>query len=67
MFNRGTDDSITLTFSDMYVSDYPNKIPSSDDKAVGVEATFRNSPGGTLAVVAVDDLDETYYDGVDDT
>ena len=67
VFNRGTDDSITLTFSDMYVSDYPNKIPSSDDKAVGVEATFRNSPGGTLAVVAVDDLDETYYDGVDDT
>lgn len=67
IFNRGTDDTMTLTFSDVYVSDYPNKIPNADDKAVGVEVTFRNSPGGTLAVVVVDDKDQTYYDGVDDT
>ena len=67
VFNRGTNDTITLTFSDMYVSDYPNKIPNSDDKAVGVEVTFRNSPGGTLGVIAEDDKDESYYDGVDDT
>ena len=67
LINRGTDDTITLTFSDMYVSDYPNKIPNADDKDIGVEVTFRNSPGGTLGVVAVDALDESYYDGVDDT
>lgn len=67
LINRGTDDTITLTFSDMYVSDYPNKIPNLDDKSVGVEVTFRNSPGGTLGAVVVDALDETYYDQVDDT
>lgn len=67
LINRGTNDEIELTFSDMYVSDYPNKIPNVDDKEVGVEVTFRNSPGGTLAVVVEDALDESYYDNVDDT
>lgn len=61
-FNRGASDDITLTFSDMYVSDYPNKIPNADDKAVGVEVTFRNSPGGTLGVLANDDKDISYYE-----
>ncbi len=65
LLNRGTNDEIELVFSDMYISDYPNKIPNIDDKDVGVEVTFRNSPGGTLAVTVEDALDETYYDNVD--
>ena len=61
-FNRGTNDTIVLTFSDMYVFDYPNKIPNADDKSVGVEVTFRNSPGGTLGVIAEDDKDISHYE-----
>lgn len=64
LINRGSNDEIELVFSDVYVSDYPNKIPNLDDKAIGVEVTFRNSPGGTLIATVEDALDETYYDGV---
>lgn len=60
--SRDANDYIQLTFSDLYVSEYPKKIPNIDDKDVGVEVTFRNSPGGTLAVEVKDGRDISYYE-----
>jgi len=59
-----TSDYIKLTFSRLYVKDYPNKLITmeNDKKELSVDMELANAPGGTLAVEVKDDLaGETYY------
>jgi len=59
---RGTRDYVQLTYSNLYVKNYPNKIPSIDDKSVGLEMTLRNNVGGTLAIAVKDKKGKIFYE-----
>lgn len=68
-FQRTTQDYISMVFSSLYLSDYPNILSNYETRQVGVDFELKNAPAkapnvtaGTLAVSVLDNLDERYYE-----
>lgn len=71
---RSATDYIQFTFSNVYVAEYPQNIPSSQSKIIGLEMQLRNAPAytsvdtvsnsrGSLTIEAKDNKGLVYYEG----
>ena len=64
---RSATDYVQLTFSSLYVTEFPDKLTTIEEKQVSIDVTMRNAPAkgsvtaGSLAVVVVDDRNPSYY------
>lgn len=63
-FARSTTDYIQFVYDKLRLIDYPNTVPSKDDKIVGVDVEFVEAPGNALIVTAMDDLNVSYYERI---
>lgn len=51
-----------IDFDNLYLSDYPNTLPSWEDKILGVDIELKMNAGGTCVIESKDKLDGRYYE-----
>jgi len=63
-FERNDGTSIKIEIDKMYLSDYPNALPSLEDKRVGVDMVLKLGEASTVTVTITDalDPDDGFYD-----
>jgi len=61
---RATDDTVNWNINSLYLSVYPNALPSWEDKIVGLDAEFRLNEGGSSTITITDAKSIKYYERV---